>query len=116
LSSGAQVVARALQKYGMFLSDGGNIALTAESDMFFTNKWANIPFNSHSLFGIQPTDFEVVASSDPPVPLTFSCTRDPNSFPKELTTLMTTSSKSGVMQMGISVVFIIFLLVSILFG
>ena len=32
LTPAAQVVARAMQKYGMFLSDGGNIALTAQSD------------------------------------------------------------------------------------
>src|SRR5205814_1614939 len=29
LTPGARVVARAMQKYGMFLADGGNIALTA---------------------------------------------------------------------------------------
>jgi len=32
LSPPAQVVARAMQKYGMFLADGGRIALTAQSD------------------------------------------------------------------------------------
>ena len=31
-SSGRQAWSRALQKYGMFLSDGGNVALTATSD------------------------------------------------------------------------------------
>lgn len=33
-TDGARVVARALQKYGMFLADGGNIALTAQSDTY----------------------------------------------------------------------------------
>jgi serine/threonine-protein kinase len=32
LTPAAQVVARAMQKYGMVLSDGGNIALTAQGD------------------------------------------------------------------------------------
>ena len=39
LEPGARVVAQAMQKYGMFLADGGNIALTAESDRFTAAKW-----------------------------------------------------------------------------
>ena len=42
LPAGAQVVARALQRYGMLLADGGNIALTAQSDRFTTAKWAGL--------------------------------------------------------------------------
>jgi len=34
----ARTVARAMQKYGMALADGGNIALTAQSDRFTTAK------------------------------------------------------------------------------
>src|SRR5262249_43770839 len=34
-----RVVLRTLQKYGMFLSDGGRIPLTAESDAYTTHKW-----------------------------------------------------------------------------
>ena len=44
LSPAAQVVARAMQKYGMFLSDGGNIALTAQSDADTTAKYADVDF------------------------------------------------------------------------
>jgi serine/threonine-protein kinase len=38
-SEGAKVVARAMQKYGMYHADGGNIALTARSDRYTTAKW-----------------------------------------------------------------------------
>ena len=46
LTPAAQVVARAMQKYGMFLSDGGNIALTAQSDQTpqqSTPIWISVP-------------------------------------------------------------------------
>ncbi len=62
LPAGAQVVARALQKYGMFLADGGNIALTAANDQFTTAKWtdADVSVDSHALFPLAVTDFDVV--------------------------------------------------------
>jgi len=68
----AQVVARALQKYGMFLSDGGNIALTAQSDQDTKTKYSDLDFNSHSLFGFKVTDFEVVDMGTP-IHLTDNC-------------------------------------------
>ena len=40
-NAAAQVVLRTMQKYGIVLSDGGNIALTAESDRFTTAKWTD---------------------------------------------------------------------------
>jgi hypothetical protein len=61
LSSGAKVLAAALKKYGMFLSDGGNIALTIQSDRFTTAKWANLGITSNrSLVALTVNDFEVV--------------------------------------------------------
>ncbi|GDX80805.1 hypothetical protein LBMAG42_26160 [Deltaproteobacteria bacterium] len=72
----ARVVARALQTYGMFLADGGNIALTAEADARSTHKWADLfEDGSHALWGIEPDDFEVVALQGEAVPLTFECER-----------------------------------------
>ncbi|HNH49186.1 MAG TPA: hypothetical protein PKY30_19225 [Myxococcota bacterium] len=56
----AKVVARALQRYGMVLADGGNIALTARSDRFTEHKYADLGFDSHSMFGIEPQDFEMM--------------------------------------------------------
>jgi hypothetical protein len=61
-----RVILRTLQKYGMFLSDGGGVPLTGESDAFTTHKWADtdVDFDTHSLFGIRPTDFDVIESGD----------------------------------------------------
>jgi len=39
LKPAAQVVARAMQKYGMYLADGGNIALTAQADVIGCASW-----------------------------------------------------------------------------
>jgi serine/threonine-protein kinase len=72
----AQVVARAMQKYGMFLSDGGNITLTAQSDKDTKAKYADLDFDSHSLYGLKVTDFEVVDMGTP-IHLTYDCKRNP---------------------------------------
>jgi serine/threonine-protein kinase len=66
-SEGARVIARALQKYGMFLSDGGNVALTAQSDQFTTAKWddpAVLDGDTHALEQLRPTDFEMILAGD----------------------------------------------------
>lgn len=76
LSPPAQVVARALQKYGMFLADGGQIALSGQNDRDTVAKYADIGFDSHALFPIQVSDFEVV-EMPPPIPLTYKCVRNP---------------------------------------
>jgi hypothetical protein len=60
LTPAAQVVARAMQKYGMFLADGGNIALTAQNDADTKAKYADMDFGSHDLYDLKVTDFEVV--------------------------------------------------------
>jgi serine/threonine-protein kinase len=82
-STAAKVVIAALKKYGMFLADGGNIALTAQSDDFTVAKWATMNFDSHSLYGILPADFEVVQTtsiSPTRITLTYDCV--PNNLPK----------------------------------
>jgi serine/threonine-protein kinase len=58
-TAGARVVARALQRYGMFLADGGNITLTAQSDRLTTAKWAGL-LGPRDLQAIQPQDFQLV--------------------------------------------------------
>ncbi len=75
LSPPAQVVARAMQKYGMFLSDGGNIALTAQGDEDTTTKYADLGFGPHDLQAIKVTDFEVLELGKP-IPLTYECSRN----------------------------------------
>lgn len=64
-SEGARVIARALKKYGMFLADAGNIALTGQSDRFTTHKWDEVGVTPQSLLGIQVTDMEVVDMGAP---------------------------------------------------
>lgn len=69
----ARVVARGLQKYGMFLSDGGNIPLTAGSDMYTTAKWPGL-LETRDLQAIQVTDFEMVEAGAR-IPYTGDCQR-----------------------------------------
>ena len=58
-TAGARVVARALQRHGMLLADGGNVALTARSDRFTASKWAGL-LGPHDLRAIRIADFEMV--------------------------------------------------------
>ncbi len=75
LTPAAQVVARAMQKYGMFLSDGGGIALTAQSDRDTNAKYADVDFDTHSLWPLKVTDFEVLDLGTP-IRLTDDCVRN----------------------------------------
>ncbi len=76
-----RAILRTLQKYGMFLSDGGRIPLTAEADYYTTHKWDDTDMNidSHSLYGINPTDFDVVDDGDP-ISNNGDCTLTPADF------------------------------------
>jgi len=62
-NDGARVVARALQRYGMFLADAGNVALTAQSDRFTSAKWEGL-LGSRDLDGIQITDLEMIQAGE----------------------------------------------------
>ena len=75
LRPGAQVVARAMQKYGMYHADGGNIALTAASDRHTTAKWAGL-LGPSDLAALKVTDFEVI-DHGAPITLTSDCVRAP---------------------------------------
>jgi serine/threonine-protein kinase len=76
LTPAAQVVARAMQKYGMFLADGGNIALTAQNDADTRAKYADIDFTPSDLADLKVTDFEIVDMGTP-IQLTDDCARNP---------------------------------------
>ena len=81
LSPGGQVVARALQRYGMFLSDAGPKALTARSDRSTTAKWTAAPgggplLGERDLAAIQITDFDVVDGGDR-IRFAGACLREP---------------------------------------
>lgn len=73
----ARVLVRALKRYGMFLADGGNVALTFAADTRATARWDELfeEDGSHVLEAIEPRDFELLALDGPPIPLTFDCVR-----------------------------------------
>ena len=83
-NEGVRAILRTLKKYGMFLADGGNLPLTAEVDTYTTHKWDEpaISMDSHSLFGIEASDFEVV-TADAPIALTYDCVREPDQGPPD---------------------------------
>lgn len=73
-NEGARVVARALQRYGMYHADGGNIALTAQSDRRTTAKWEGL-LGPRDLGDLQVEDFEVI-DHGPSIELTYDCVRN----------------------------------------
>src|SRR4029450_14022974 len=58
-SAGARAVARGLQRHGMFLADGGNVAFIVRSDRSTQAKWTGL-LGPHDLEALQVTDFEMV--------------------------------------------------------
>lgn len=75
-AGGPRVIAKAMQTYGMFLSDGGTITVTGASDRFSSVKWSSLGVSSHSLTKLKVTDFEVV-DMGAPVSWSGSCSRNP---------------------------------------
>ena len=69
----SRTVAVALQRYGMFLADGGNVLFTFQNDTTNTAKWSDL-LESRDLEGIQVTDFEVMPLGTP-IELTYDCVR-----------------------------------------
>jgi len=77
----ATIFLTALKTYGMLLADGGGPPdITAQDDTFTNTKWASLSFDSHTLFGINVTDFDVVATSAP-IPVAGSCSRTELTYP-----------------------------------
>ena len=78
----AQAILRTMQRYGIVLADGGNIALTAESDRFTSHTWAELGINSRIFDQAVPTapvkvqDF-VVLDTGPRIVETYACVRNP---------------------------------------
>jgi serine/threonine-protein kinase len=75
LKPAARVVAAAMQKYGMYLADGGSIALTAQSDQDTQTKYSDLDFDPGDLASLKVTDFEVV-KMPATIPLTYDCVRN----------------------------------------
>jgi hypothetical protein len=74
LKPSAKIVAKALQTYGMILTDGGNIPLTAVNDAFTVHKWSEVAFQTFDLIGLKVTDFEMI-DGRPRIALTNNCVR-----------------------------------------
>ncbi|MDB4985329.1 MAG: hypothetical protein JWN04_507 [Myxococcaceae bacterium] len=72
---GARTVARALQTYGVILSEGGGAYLTAQDDMQGGAVWGGV-LQGNDLKQLRISDFEIVATSAP-VALTYECVRQP---------------------------------------
>ncbi len=77
----AQVILRTMQRYGIVLSDGGNIALTAEADLYTTHKWVELNINSRVFDQAVPgspvrvQDFSVIDTGDRIIE-TYDCVRN----------------------------------------
>lgn len=69
-----KVIIAALKRYGMLLSDGGQIPLTFADDSNSTAKWADLGVDAHSFTAISADQFEVVELGDE-IPLTYDCVR-----------------------------------------
>ena len=82
----AQVILRTMQRYGIVLSDGGNIALTAENDLYTTHKWAELNINSRVFDQAVPgspvrvQDFSVIDTGDRIIE-TYDCVRNAEPTP-----------------------------------
>jgi serine/threonine-protein kinase len=72
-SEGARVVARALQRYGMYHADRGEVVLTAQSDRRTAAAWSGL-LGRRDLEALRIEDFEVVDHGDP-IEVTFRCQR-----------------------------------------
>lgn len=84
-NAAAQVLLRTMQRYGIVLSDGGNIALTGEDDRFNAHKWSELGITPHVFNpgignpAVQVTDFVVVQTGEA-IDLTYDCMRVPDDF------------------------------------
>ena len=75
-NANARVILRALKKYGLILSDGGNIALTFADDRLSTAKWSALGITPQTFNNIGVNNFEVV-DLGAEIALTYDCVRAP---------------------------------------
>lgn len=75
LDPAAQVVATAMQKYGLMLADGGNIAITMSNDELSAHTWDEVGLAPDSLSALKATDFDVILDGDAYVTEATDCTR-----------------------------------------
>lgn len=96
----AQVVLRTMQRYGIVLSDGGNVALTAESDRYTDTTWASLGITSRTFDQAVPSqpvraqDF-VVLDTGPRIVETYDCVRNAEPDPPAALTARTGRATPG---------------------
>ncbi len=81
-NAAARVILRTMQRYGIVLSDGGNIALTFESDRHTTAKWSNLGVAPQTFWNgsvgnrtpLRVSHFEVI-DTGPRIAETWNCVR-----------------------------------------
>lgn len=79
-NSAAKAILRSMQRYGIVLADGGNIALTAADDRFSTATWDELGIDAHTFAdgdtgaAVKVTDF-VVIDTGPRLPKSGECQR-----------------------------------------
>ncbi len=80
-NAAAQVILRTMQRYGIVLADGGNIALTFETDRYTTAKWSTLGINAQVFLNgangstpVQVSHFEVI-DTGPRIGETWNCVR-----------------------------------------
>ena len=75
-----RVILHTLQRYGMVLADGGNVALTAESDLYTDTSWTALGIDSRifdqtpGATPVQISDFDVL-DTGPRIAETYECIR-----------------------------------------
>ncbi|MCB9378244.1 MAG: hypothetical protein H6511_05700 [Holophagales bacterium] len=81
----ARVLLNTFERYGIVLADGGNVALTAESDLYTTTSWSDLGVDSR-LFDLTPgaadvtvADFAVL-DTGPRIAETYDCVRAPEAW------------------------------------
>lgn len=77
----AQVILRTMQRYGIVLADGGNIALTFETDRYTTAKWDSLDITAQTFSNgangatkVQVSHFEII-DTGPRIAETWDCVR-----------------------------------------
>lgn len=83
----ARVILNTFKRFGIVLADGGNIALTAESDRYTATQWADLGIDSRvfdqtpGALDVDITDFDVL-DTGPRIAETYACVR--TVFPEPL--------------------------------
>jgi hypothetical protein len=106
----AQVILRTMQRYGIVLADGGNIALTAETDLYTARKWSELNISSR-LFDqsvpsnpVRASDFSVIDTGARIIE-TYDCVRNAEptaSIPNALTARIQLTHRNGAMLVNLN--------------